>query len=143
MSTVLNDESGQRGAPDGAPGSDGPELEEQLALWENAFGSSATRQDGNFTSISGRPVKAVYTPLDATGFDYLRDLGLPGEYPYTRGPYHSMYRTRLWTMRLFSGFATSEETNERYKYLLEHGQTGLSVAFDFPTLMGYDSESPV
>jgi methylmalonyl-CoA mutase N-terminal domain/subunit len=142
MTTVLNDEAGQRGAPDTEPRSDGQELEEQLALWENAFGSSATRQDSTFTSISGRPVKAVYTPLDATGSDYLRDLGLPGEYPYTRGPYHSMYRTRLWTMRLFSGFATAEETNKRYKYLLEHGQTGLSVAFDFPTLMGYDSDDP-
>ncbi|MFV1988583.1 MAG: methylmalonyl-CoA mutase, partial [Gemmatimonadota bacterium] len=74
--------------------------------------------------------------------EYARDIGLPGEFPYTRGPYHSMYRTRLWTMRLFSGFATAEETNERYKYLLERGQTGLSVAFDFPTLMGYDSDDP-
>jgi methylmalonyl-CoA mutase N-terminal domain/subunit len=142
MTTVLNDESGRREAADGAPPAEAQKLEEQLALWDNAFESSATRQDGNFTSISGNPVKAVYTPLDAAGFDYLRDLGLPGEFPYTRGPYHSMYRTRLWTMRLFSGFATSEETNERYKYLLEHGQTGLSVAFDFPTLMGYDSDDP-
>ncbi len=74
--------------------------------------------------------------------DYLDALGFPGEFPFTRGPYTTMYRTRLWTMRQFAGFATAEETNERYKYLLANGQTGLSVAFDFPTLMGYDSDHP-
>ena len=142
MSTVLDDGSRRGDVVDRSQGSAKEALAEQLALWEEAFGSSPTREDGNFTSISGRPVKAVYTPLDAARVDYLRDIGLPGEFPYTRGPYHSMYRTRLWTMRLFSGFATAEETNERYKYLLEQGQTGLSVAFDFPTLMGYDSDDP-
>ncbi len=75
--------------------------------------------------------------------DYERDLGWPGEYPFTRGVHASMYRGRLWTMRQFAGFGTARETNERFKFLLEHGQTGLSVAFDFPTLMGYDSDDPI
>jgi methylmalonyl-CoA mutase N-terminal domain/subunit len=87
-------------------------------------------------------VAPLYTPADLAGWDYLERLGLPGEYPFTRGPYTSMYRTRLWTKRQFAGFGTADETNRRYKYLLEHGQTGLSVAFDFPTLMGYDSDHP-
>ncbi|MFO7588246.1 MAG: methylmalonyl-CoA mutase family protein [Gemmatimonadota bacterium] len=116
------------------------ELEAELADWEARFGSEAARRDTDFTTVSGRAVRALYTPLDTADDDYLGDVGLPGEYPFTRGPYHSMYRTRLWTMRLFSGFATAEETNRRYKFLLERGQTGLSVAFDFPTLMGYDSD---
>jgi methylmalonyl-CoA mutase N-terminal domain/subunit len=117
-------------------------LESDFAAWRAKYESSSHREDANFTTISGDLVEPLYTPLDTRGHDYETDVGLPGEFPYTRGPYHSMYRTRLWTMRLFSGFATSEETNERYKYLLEHGQTGLSVAFDFPTLMGYDSDEP-
>ena len=115
-------------------------LSDQLELWEAVYNSTPHRDDTSFRSISGREVKPVYTPLDSPDRDYERDLGLPGEFPYTRGPYHSMYRTKLWTMRLFSGFATAEDTNERYKYLLERGQTELSVAFDFPTLMGYDSD---
>jgi methylmalonyl-CoA mutase N-terminal domain/subunit len=93
------------------------------------------------TTISGVPVEPLYTPLNG-GLDYERDLGDPGEYPFTRGVYASMYRGRLWTMRQFAGFGTAEETNERFHYLLEHGQTGLSVAFDMPTLMGYDSDHP-
>src|SRR5690606_6529263 len=97
----------------------------------------------SFTTVSGVPVAPLYTPLDAPSVDeYLQQLGFPGEFPFTRGPYTSMYRTRLWTMRQFAGFGTAEETNRRYKYLLDHGQTGLSVAFDFPTLMGYDSDHP-
>src|SRR5437867_4000257 len=86
--------------------------------------------------------KPVYTPADLEGFDVARQLGRPGEFPFTRGIHESMYRGRLWTMRQFAGFGTAEDTNERYKFLLEHGQTGLSVAFDFPTLMGYDSDHP-
>ncbi len=86
--------------------------------------------------------KVVYTPADLAGFDYAAQLGAPGEYPYTRGIHSTMYRGRLWTMRQFAGFGTAEDTNRRYKFLLEHGQTGLSVAFDFPTLMGYDSDHP-
>ena len=118
------------------------ELRARLAEWEAAFRSTPTRET-SFTTVSGMPVAPLYTPLDAPSTDsYLDKLGFPGEYPFTRGPYTTMYRTRLWTMRQFAGFGTAEETNRRYHYLLEHGQTGLSVAFDFPTLMGYDSDHP-
>ena len=119
------------------------ELEDRLRSWTAGYEATPKRDDTDFTTVSGRPIRPLYTPLDTRNDDYLRDLGLPGEYPFTRGPYQTMYRTRLWTMRLFSGFATAEETNERYKFLLERGQTGLSVAFDFPTLMGYDSDDPM
>jgi methylmalonyl-CoA mutase, N-terminal domain len=118
------------------------ELRRRLDEWEGSGRGTPTR-DVSFTSVSGREVKPVYTPLDRAGEEpYLEALGLPGDYPFTRGPYATMYRTRLWTMRQFAGFATAEETNERYHYLLRNGQTGLSVAFDFPTLMGYDSDHP-
>ncbi|MBI1966874.1 MAG: methylmalonyl-CoA mutase, partial [Gemmatimonadetes bacterium] len=86
--------------------------------------------------------KPIYTPADLHDFDYAGQLGDPGRYPFTRGIHESMYRGRVWTMRQFSGFGTAEDTNQRYKFLLERGQTGLSVAFDFPTLMGYDSDHP-
>jgi methylmalonyl-CoA mutase N-terminal domain/subunit len=94
-----------------------------------------------FSTWSGLEVPAVLTPADVT-VDYLRDLGLPGQYPFTRGVQATMYRSKLWTMRMFAGFGTPEQTNTRFKYLLAQGQTGLSTAFDFPTLMGYDSDSP-
>jgi methylmalonyl-CoA mutase N-terminal domain/subunit len=94
-----------------------------------------------FATWSDLDVNDVLTPTDAP-IDYLKDLGLPGEYPFTRGVQPTMYRSRLWTMRMFAGFGTPEQTNERFKYLLAQGQTGLSTAFDFPTLMGYDSDSP-
>jgi methylmalonyl-CoA mutase, N-terminal domain len=93
-----------------------------------------------FTTISGAPVEPFYGPEQLPNLDPARDLGAPGEFPYTRGIHRDMYRGKLWTMRQFSGFATPEETNRRYRYLLEHGQTGLSVAFDLPTLMGYDAD---
>jgi len=96
-----------------------------------------------FETISGLPVEIVYTPADIKDIDYLKDLGFPGEYPFTRGIRHTMYRGRIWTMRLFSGFGTAMDTNKRYKLLLEHGETGLSVAFDFPTLYGRDSDDPL
>ncbi|HYW45481.1 MAG TPA: methylmalonyl-CoA mutase family protein [Bryobacteraceae bacterium] len=96
-----------------------------------------------FTTISGVPIEPVYGPGHLAGFDARRDLGAPGEFPYTRGIHRDMYRGKLWTMRQFSGFATPEETNRRYRYLLEQGQTGLSVAFDLPTLMGYDAGHPM
>ncbi|MER3468837.1 MAG: methylmalonyl-CoA mutase, partial [Thermoflexus sp.] len=96
-----------------------------------------------FTTVSGEPVNRLYTPLDIPDFDYMRDLGFPGEYPFTRGIHATMYRGRLWTMRLFAGYGTAEETNARFKYLLEHGQTGLSIAFDLPTLYGYDTDDPM
>jgi len=84
----------------------------------------------------------IYTPADLAGFDYMRDLGFPGEFPYTRGPQPTMYRARPWTVRMFSGFGSAAETNRRFKYLLQQGQTGLSVAFHLPTLLGYDSDHP-
>ena len=93
-----------------------------------------------FTTISGVPIEPLYTPEHLSNLDPARDLGGPGQFPYTRGIHESMYRGKLWTMRQFSGFATPEETNRRYHYLLEQGQTGLSVAFDLPTLMGYDAD---
>ncbi len=97
---------------------------------------------GEVRTTSGVPVKPVYAPGDAA-LDYARDLAAPGEFPYTRGVYPTMYRGRLWTMRQYAGFGTAAETNARYRYLLEHGQTGLSVAFDLPTQMGYDSDASV
>jgi methylmalonyl-CoA mutase N-terminal domain/subunit len=95
-----------------------------------------------FTTLSGLPVKRVYTPDDLAATDDQRDIGASGEYPFTRGIHETMYRGRLWTMRQFAGFGSPEDTNRRFHYLLEHGQTGLSVAFDMPTLMGYDADHP-
>ncbi|MCX6030819.1 MAG: methylmalonyl-CoA mutase family protein [Chloroflexi bacterium] len=95
-----------------------------------------------FTTLSGAAVKRLYTPADVAGLDYEADLGLPGRYPFTRGVQPTGYRGKLWTMRMFAGFGTAEETNARFKYLLEQGQTGLSVAFDMPTLYGYDTDAP-
>jgi methylmalonyl-CoA mutase N-terminal domain/subunit len=109
--------------------------------WEVAFEEDPV-QEIDFTTVSGEPVEALYGPDGIAGFDYMRDLGFPGEYPFTRGVYPTMYRGRLWTMRQFSGFGTPRDTNGRYHYLLDHGQTGLSVAFDMPTIMGYDSDHP-
>ncbi|AGL01354.1 acyl-CoA mutase large subunit family protein [Desulfoscipio gibsoniae] len=99
-------------------------------------------RDINFETVSGMPIQDLYTPEDIQNLGYMKDLGFPGNYPYTRGVQTNMYRGRLWTMRQFAGFATAEESNLRYKYLLEKGQTGLSVAFDMPTIMGYDSDHP-
>jgi methylmalonyl-CoA mutase N-terminal domain/subunit len=116
-------------------------LKRELHRWQAAYARSELR-DTDFTGASGREVQPVYTPLDAADAAYLDQLGLPGEYPFTRGVHPTMYRGRLWTMRQFAGFGTARETNERYKFLLGRGTTGLSVAFDFPTLMGYDSDHP-
>ncbi|MGQ9539271.1 MAG: acyl-CoA mutase large subunit family protein [Candidatus Bathycorpusculaceae bacterium] len=99
-------------------------------------------RDGFLTS-SDIPVNRVYTPADIASLDYLKDLGFPGEYPFTRGVYPTMYRARFWTMRQYAGFGTAEQTNQRFKYLLGQGQTGLSVAFDFPTQVGYDCDHPM
>jgi methylmalonyl-CoA mutase N-terminal domain/subunit len=109
--------------------------------WHEAFEATPQR-DVPFTTLSGTPVKPLYTEADlpeGAG----EQIGLPGQYPFTRGVYPSMYRGRLWTMRQFAGFGSSEETNERFHYLLDHGQTGLSTAFDMPSLMGHDSDSPL
>src|SRR3989441_9340921 len=92
-------------------------------------------------TVSGLPVKRVYTPEDVADTSF-EEIGLPGQYPFTRGPYPTMYRGRLWTMRQIAGYGTGEDTNRRFKYLIEQGQTGLSVDFDMPTLMGYDSDDP-
>src|ERR687883_2129636 len=106
------------------------------AEWREAYALTPERE-APFTTLSGVPVKPLYTEEDLPPSE---DIGLPGGYPFTRGVYPSMYRGRLWTMRQFAGFGTAEETNERFRYLLDHGQTGLSTAFDMPTLMGYDSD---
>ncbi|MFO7836976.1 MAG: methylmalonyl-CoA mutase family protein [Candidatus Thorarchaeota archaeon] len=97
----------------------------------------------NFSTDSDIPINRLYTPMDIKDIDYSEDLGFPGQFPYTRGVYTTMYRGRLWTMRQYSGFGTAQETNQRFKFLLEQGQTGLSVAFDLPTQVGYDSDHPL
>jgi len=114
---------------------------ESLEGWQEAFDATPAREGILFSTISGIENEPLYTP-DSVEVDYDRALGYPGAYPYTRGVYPSMYRGKLWTMRQFAGFGTVDETNERFRYLLEHGQTGLSTAFDMPTLMGYDSDHP-
>jgi methylmalonyl-CoA mutase N-terminal domain/subunit len=117
-----------------------------LSKWEqDALAPSLGRQPERrerFITTSSEPVERLYTPLHLQDFDYQRDLGFPGQYPFTRGIHATMYRGRLWTMRMFAGFGTAEETNQRFRYLLDQGQTGLSVAFDLPTLMGYDTDAP-
>ena len=112
-------------------------LRAEVAAWKASVARLPVRDDATFETLSGVAVEPVYTPLDANGSE-----PLPGEYPYTRGIHPTMYRGRLWTMRQFAGFGTAEDTNRRYHFLLARGQTGLSVAFDFPTLMGYDSDHP-
>jgi methylmalonyl-CoA mutase N-terminal domain/subunit len=107
--------------------------------WEEAYAKNPER-DAEFSTMSGIPIKPLYTPEDVEG-EYDEKLGYPGEYAYTRGVYPNMYRGRLWTIRQFAGFGDAEETNKRFRYLIEHGQNGLSVAFDMPTLMGLDSDS--
>jgi methylmalonyl-CoA mutase N-terminal domain/subunit len=121
-------------------------LRQALAKWEEtnlqqALASMAERQS-KFITTSSELVERLYTPLDVADMDYLEDLGLPGEYPYTRGVHPTLHRGKLWTMRMFAGFGTAEETNARFKYLLDQGQTGLSIAYDLPTLMGYDTDAP-
>ena len=122
-------------------------LQESFSHWKAQKYDKALKKGFSekmeYSTISGKKIKELYTPLDLDGFDYLKQLNFPGEYPYTRGIHPTMYRGRLWTMRQFSGFGTAEDTNKRYMYLLSHGQTGLSVAFHLPTLMGIDSDHPL
>ena len=113
------------------------DLRQDLERWR-ARHAKARERDVPFTTLSGEPIRPLYGPEDVGGFE--SQIGLPGEFPFTRGVYPSMYRGRLWTMRQFAGFGTAEETNERFRYLLDHGQTGLSTAFDMPSLMGHDSD---
>ena len=114
--------------------------------WEETILHNATsrfpERKEQFLTTSSESIKRLYTPLDVADLEYERDLGFPGEYPFTRGVHATMHRGRPWTMRMFAGFGSAEETNERYKYLLEQGNMGLSVAFDLPTLMGYDTDAP-
>jgi methylmalonyl-CoA mutase, N-terminal domain len=116
--------------------------EELKKKWEEQTGNNAIRPI-TFTTLSGEQINMLYGPDDIEHIDPIGDIGVPGEYPYTRGIHNTMYRGRLWTMRQFAGFGTPEDTNERYHYLLRHGQTGLSVAFDLPTLMGRDPDDPI
>src|SRR6266513_5079180 len=115
---------------------------EPEAKKRGSVGSKTPERSVRFESLSGIPIKALYTPADLTGKSYEERLGAPGEYPFTRGVYPTMYRGRPWTMRMFAGFGCPEDTNERFKYLLAQGQTGLSTAFDMPALMGYDADHP-
>ena len=122
-------------------------IREEHERWEKTtLGKTLSKSPERATSFkttSDIEIKRLYTTLDTAGEDYGKDLGFPGEYPFTRGVQSTMYRGRFWTMRQYAGFATAEETNKRYKYLLDHGQTGLSVAFDLPTQIGYDSDHPL
>jgi methylmalonyl-CoA mutase N-terminal domain/subunit len=115
-------------------------------IWEKECYQPSLNQNGErlprFSTVSDLEIQPLYTPREVRDLDYLRDVGFPGQFPFTRGVQASMHRGRLWTMRMFSGFGSAEDTNRRYKYLLSQGQTGLSVAFHYPTLMGYDSDSP-
>ncbi|HEY3209260.1 MAG TPA: methylmalonyl-CoA mutase family protein [Actinomycetota bacterium] len=111
----------------------------ELERWQDHYRKAGER-DVDFQTISGEPLEPLYTPEHVEDLDYDRDLGYPGHYPFTRGVYHTMYRGRLWTMRQFAGYGSAQETNARYKFLLQQGQGGLSVAFDMPTLMGRDSD---
>jgi methylmalonyl-CoA mutase N-terminal domain/subunit len=123
------------------------DIVQQKRDWENntlkkTLDKSPERRE-RFITTSSRPIARLYTPTDIANFDYDRDLGFPGQYPFTRGVYPTMYRGRLWTMRMFAGFGTAEQTNARFRYLLEQGQTGLSVAFQLPTIQGIDSDDPM
>lgn len=125
----------------GAMGTNHPdEIRAAIEKWANKAKKSGLQRPVKFTTVSGEPIEMLYTPNDIAHINYLADIGFPGEFPYTRGIHPNMYRGRLWTMRQFAGFGTPEDTNERYHYLLAHGQTGLSVAFDLPTLMGRDCD---
>jgi len=122
-------------------------IKDELDRWEKTTLSKTLSKSPeratSFKTTSDIEIKRLYTPLDISDADYGENQGLPGEYPFTRGVQPTMYRGRFWTMRQYAGFATAEETNQRYKYLLDHGQTGLSVAFDLPTQIGYDSDHPL
>ncbi len=121
-------------------------IDDEYRKWSDKTGHTLAKRPerkADFVNTSGVPVKRAFTPLDVKDLDYMEDLGMPGEYPFTRGVQPTMYRGRFWTMRQYAGFATAEDTNRRYRFLLEQGQTGLSVAFDLPTQIGYDSDHPL
>ncbi|MCJ7811148.1 MAG: methylmalonyl-CoA mutase family protein [Dehalococcoidia bacterium] len=117
-------------------------LSQRRAAWKKRIDDGDRESRERFVTTSGRPIERLYDPNDIAAIDYERDIGWPGEYPFPRGVHPTGYRGRPWTMRMFAGFGSVEETNARFKYLLEHGQTGLSIAFDLPTLYGYDADAP-
>ncbi|MCK5560934.1 MAG: methylmalonyl-CoA mutase, partial [Thermoplasmata archaeon] len=130
-----------------AAAQDNDEIKTRKVKWEsetlNKLIEKHPERMNEFITTSSVPIARLYSPDDLPDFDYMNKLGFPGEFPFTRGVQPSMYRGRIWTMRMFSGFGAAEESNERYKYLLEHGETGLSVAFDYPTLYGRDTDDPL
>ncbi len=118
-------------------------IKKEKDAWASKAAKSSRKLQAKFTTVSGEDIEPLYTPDDIAHINYLSEIGFPGEFPYTRGIHHNMYRGKLWTMRQFAGFGSPEDTNERYQYLLDHGQTGLSVAFDLPALMGRDADDPL
>lgn len=122
-------------------------LKEAVQEWEDSTLEESLEaideRNEEFSTLSSIPSKRIFTPEDVSKLDYLKDVGFPGEFPFTRGVYPTMYRSRLWTMRQYAGFGTAKESNERFKFLINQGQTGLSIAFDLPTQMGYDSDHPM
>ena len=121
-------------------------MEKEYGEWLEEYKKALTKMPerlSRFSTVSDLEVKPLYTPLDVAHHDFDEEIGFPGKYPFTRGTQSTMYRARLWTMRMFAGLGTSEDTNKRFHYLINHGETGLSTAFDFPTLMGYDTDSPL
>ena len=119
-------------------------LQDELNQWSQGVEQQLKKRPErkqDFINTSGIPIKRLYTPVDRADGSYLSDIGFSGNYPFTRGVQPTMYRGRYWTMRMYAGFATAEESNRRYRFLLDQGQTGLSVAFDLPTQIGYDSDS--
>ncbi len=119
-------------------------MEKEHAEWQEEYGKALQKMPerlGRFSTVSDLDVRPLYTPLDIADRDFFEEIGFPGRYPYTRGTQSTMYRARLWTMRMFAGMGTADDTNRRFHYLINHGETGLSTAFDFPTLMGYDTDS--
>ena len=126
--------------------SNGTTLKEEMIKWDESVQKGIAKRPERkekFETTSGTELKRIFSPLDVNDLDYLDNVGFPGQYPFTRGVQPTMYRGRFWTMRQYAGFGTAEDTNKRYKYLLEQGQTGLSVAFDLPTQIGYDSDHPL
>jgi methylmalonyl-CoA mutase N-terminal domain/subunit len=118
-------------------------IKKEKELWAAKTAKSSRQLQTKFTTVSGEQIELLYSPDDIAHINYLSEIGFPGEFPYTRGIHHNMYRGKLWTMRQFAGFGAPEDTNARYHYLLDHGQTGLSVAFDLPALMGRDADDPL
>ena len=125
---------------------DGRNFSEEKRRWEQELVQANLdrfpERRSEFITTSSDLVERLYTPADLEGKEFLDQIGFPGQYPFTRGVHPTMYRSRQWTMRMFAGFGTAEETNQRFKYLFDQGQTGLSVAFDMPTLMGFDTDAP-